>query len=110
MCNSRGNRAEMYRPLKFLSVLLVALVASLIFATPSFSDEKQDSSPDVEIIKVDDGSGIIPKPGSGSAPSSPTDRGGALQLGLLGLLILFPAVAILSVRRQAKRNRRSVNA
>ena len=85
-------------------------IFSVVFAAPSFSDQQQEPSSSVEIIKVDDGSGIIPKPGSGSAPSSATDRGGALQLTLLGLLVLFPIIAISCVRRQARRNRSSVNA
>ena len=100
---------EMHRSFKFLSIAIVASITSFSFASPAFSDEQQRPSSSVEIIKVDDGSGIIPKPGSGSAPSSPTDRGGALQLSLLGLLILFPIIAIASVRRQARRNQNSAS-
>lgn len=99
----------MYRSFKFLSIAIVASITSFSFASPAYSDEQQSPSSSVEIIKVDDGSGIIPKPGSGSAPSSPTDRGGALQLSVLGLLILFPIIAIASVRRQARRNQNSAN-
>ena len=101
---------EMYRSFKFLSISTIFSIVFIVFATPCFSDETQEPPSSVEIIKVDDGSGIIPKPGSGSAPSSPTDRGGALQLDLLGLLVLFPVIAIASVRRQARRNRSSANA
>ena len=101
---------KMHRSFKFLSTAIIIYIAFIVSATPSFSDEPQEPSSSVEIIKVDDGSGIIPKPGSGSAPSSPTDRGGALQLALLGLLVLFPVIAIASVRRQARRKRSSANA
>ena len=101
---------EMYRSFKFLSISTIFSIVFIVFATPCFSDETQEPPSSVEIIKVDDGSGIIPKPGSGSAPSSPTDRGGALQLALLGLLVLFPIIAIASVRRQARRNQSSANA
>ena len=101
---------KMHRSFKFLSTAIIICIAFIVSATPSFSDEPQEPSSSVEIIKVDDGSGIIPKPGSGSAPSSPTDRGGALQLALLGLLVLFPVIAIASVRRQARRKRSSANA
>ena len=90
---------------KYVLAVLLAFVVCLLSATPASSEETPGSSDSTEIIKVDDGSGIIPKPGSGTSPSSPTDRGGALQLGLLGLLILFPVVAIVSIRRQAKRNK-----
>ena len=101
---------EMYRSFKFLSISTIFSIVFIVFATPCFSDETQEPPSSVDIIKVDDGSVIIPKPGSGSAPSSPTDRGGALQLALLGLLVLFPVIAIASVRRQARRNRSSANA
>jgi len=101
---------EMHHSFKFLSTAIIISIFSVVFAAPSFSDQQQEPSSSVEIIKVDDGSGIIPKPGSGSAPSSATDRGGALQLTLLGLLVLFPIIAISCVRRQARRNRSSVNA
>lgn len=90
---------------KYVLAVLLAFVVCLLSATPASSEETPGSSDSTEIIKVDDGSGIIPKPGSGTPPSRPTDRGGALQLGLLGLLILFPVVAIVSIRRQAKRNK-----
>lgn len=45
-------------------------------------------------VAQDDGEGertsgeIIPRPGSGEAPEEAGDRGGALQLGLLGLVTL----------------------
>ena len=89
----------------YATALFLAFLLSCAFATPASSEEEPDTSKGVEIIKVDDGSGIIPKPGSGVAPESPTDRGGALQLGLLGLLLLFPVVAITSVRRQARKKK-----
>ena len=89
----------------YVIALFLPLLLSCVLATPAASEEEPDTSKSVEIIKVDDGSGIIPKPGSGVAPESPTDRGGALQLGLLGLLLLFPVVAITSVRRQARKKK-----
>ncbi|MBG02031.1 MAG: hypothetical protein CL470_07155 [Acidimicrobiaceae bacterium] len=89
----------------YVMALFLTLLLSCVLATPAASEEQPNTSKGVEIIKVDDGSGIIPKPGSGVAPESPTDRGGALQLGLLGLLLLFPVVAIMSVRRQARKNK-----
>ena len=51
----------------------------------------------------DSGNNSIPRPNSGAAPESATDRGGAFQLGLLALIALFPIVAIVSVRRQGRR-------
>ena len=87
---------------------LFGLFVQLIFFDNGYAlaDEVNDSE-EVEIFQNDGGSGIIPKPGSGTPPSSATDRGGALQLTLLGLLLLFPIVAILSVRRQGKKARKT---
>lgn len=65
---------------------------------------QDDSGDGVKVYQYDEGNSIIPKPGSGVAPESITDRGGALQITLLGLLVLFPIVAIMSVRRQGRKN------
>lgn len=90
-------------------VLLVVgiIAASLAVATaPAAAQTDAESPSGIEISEPEaDGSGIIPKPNSGRAPESATDRGGALQLALLGLIVVFPIVAIVSVRRQARRSR-----
>ena len=82
-------------------VLLVLLVLLVLHCASSETAYAQDDNGDgVKVYQYDEGNSIIPKPGSGVAPESITDRGGALQITLLGLLVLFPIVAILSVRRQ----------
>lgn len=75
----------------------------LLGNNPVFAEE-DNGSDGIKVFQSDDGNSIIPKPGSGTPPSSATDRGGALQLTLLGLLILFPIIAILSVRRQGRKS------
>ena len=86
-------------------VLLVLLVLLVLHCASSETAYAQDDNGDgVKVYQYDEGNSIIPKPGSGVAPESITDRGGALQITLLGLLVLFPIVAILSVRRQGRRN------
>lgn len=50
---------------------------------------------------------IIPKPNSGTAPQDAGDRGGALQLTLLGLLVLFFAFAAWRVRLTVRRARQA---
>ena len=93
---------------KHLYAISLIFVVSLIWSLPASGEEEQEPTKGNDVIRVDDGSGIIPKPGSGSAPSSPTDRGGAFQLGLLVLLLLFPVVAIVSIRRQAKKKKQVI--
>ena len=75
----------------------------LLGNNPVFAEEDTGSD-GIKVFQSDDGNSIIPKPGSGTPPSSAADRGGALQLTLLGLLILFPIIAILSVRRQGRKS------
>ena len=86
-------------------VLLVLLVLLVLHCASSETAYAQDDNGDgVKVYQYDEGNSIIPKPGSGVAPESITDRGGALQITLLGLHVLFPILAILSVRRQGRRN------
>lgn len=86
-------------------VLLALLVLLVLHCASSETAYAQDDNGDgVKVYQYDEGNSIIPKPGSGVAPESITDRGGALQITLLGLLVLFPIVAILSVRRQGRKN------
>ena len=46
---------------------------------------------------------IIPEPNSGHAPDDAGDRGGALQLAVLGVVVLGLAGGVVHVVRQAKR-------
>ena len=86
-------------------VLLALLVLLVLHCASSETAYAQDDNGDgVKVYQYDEGNSIIPKPGSGVAPESITDRGGALQITLLGLLVLFPIVAILSIRRQGRKN------
>ncbi|MFZ6002863.1 MAG: hypothetical protein ACOYXM_02920 [Actinomycetota bacterium] len=48
---------------------------------------------------------IVPKPNSGSAPAEAGDRGGALQLAVLGLVILAIGGSAVHLTRQARRAR-----
>tara|TARA_Y100000996_G_C22316043_1_gene558261 strand:+ start:43 stop:372 length:330 start_codon:yes stop_codon:yes gene_type:complete len=83
--------------------ILIAFLA-LNCASIGIAHAQDDNGDGVKVYQYDEGNSIIPKPGSGIAPESITDRGGALQITLLGLLVLFPIVAIVSVRRQGRKN------
>lgn len=94
-----------YRVIKAFAVGGVLLALLVLYCASSETSYAQDDNGDgVKVYQYDEGNSIIPKPGSGVAPESITDRGGALQITLLGLLVLFPIVAILSVRRQGRKN------
>lgn len=77
------------------AVLATASVAALLLAllapARALAQDGESEAPAGE---------IIPKPGSGEAPDEAGDRGGALQLGLLGLVTLAIAgIAVYLVRR-----------
>ena len=94
-----------YRVTKAFAVGGFLLALLVLHCASSETAYAQDNNGDgVKVYQYDEGNSIIPKPGSGVAPESITDRGGALQITLLGLLVLFPIVAILSVRRQGRKN------
>ena len=94
-----------YRVTKAFAVGGVLLALLVLQCASSETAYAQDDNGDgVKVYQYDEGNSIIPKPGSGVAPESITDRGGALQITLLGLLVLFPIVAILSVRKQGRKN------
>ena len=94
-----------YRVIKAFAVGGVILVLLIFHCASSEIAYAQDDNEDgVKVYQYDEGNSIIPKTGSGVTPESITDRGGALQITLLGLLVLFPIVAILSVRRQGRKN------
>ncbi|MFL6206033.1 MAG: hypothetical protein ACJ739_11845 [Acidimicrobiales bacterium] len=48
---------------------------------------------------------IVPRPNSGEEPHDPGDRGGALQLTVLGLLVVALGGAVAMVVRQSRRAR-----
>jgi hypothetical protein len=50
---------------------------------------------------------IVPTPNSGDEPDDAGDRGGALQLAVLALLVLGIAGAVVVVVRQSRRTRSS---
>ena len=50
---------------------------------------------------------IIPRPNSGHAPTEAGDRGGALQLAVLGLVVVGIGGAVLHLVRQSRRSRSS---
>lgn len=50
---------------------------------------------------------IVPAPNSGAAPSEAGDRGGALQLALLGLIVVAVAGGVVHLTRQSRRGRAS---
>ncbi len=84
-----------------LVVLSGALILTLVVLAPS-NARAQDTPPTGMTTPH-----IIPRPNSGHAPTEAGDRGGALQLGLLGLLVVSVSGAVVHLVRQSRRARSS---
>jgi hypothetical protein len=80
----------------FVLVVVVGLPVAAVAQQPGAS-----STTEVEVPAGD----IIPKPNAGVPPEEPGDRGGALQLGLLALVVLAVAGAVGGLVRQSRRAR-----
>ena len=82
---------------------LTLLVAATVGAAPAAMAQETEEEP-VVITEADQpAGGIIIRPNSGVAPDDPGDRGGALQLTLLALILVFAGVAFYSVRRSSRK-------
>ncbi len=92
----------MTRRLAFLVLATLAVLClSLVSSTAQAQTEPTKSPIDIrEPNPVPPNS--IPRPNSGTAPASPGDLGGGLQLTLLGLIAAFPVVAVFGIRRAAR--------
>jgi hypothetical protein len=97
-----------------LFVALTLAIATML--APSFSvhalttTTTPTSTPTTVAMTDDSQAGqtksVIPKPNSGSAPEQAGDRGGALQIGLFGVLVLALAFIGAVIIRSTMRNSR----
>ena len=78
------------------AALAVAAVL-LLAAAPAWSQDAPVTTGDPPRIE------IIPRPNSGHAPEDAGDRGGALQLLLLGLLVVAVGGGVWHLTRQVRR-------
>jgi hypothetical protein len=99
-------------------IVALTLVAATMLA-PSFIVHAQTfivhaqtaTTTTTTVATADDGQvaqtkSVIPKPNSGSAPQQAGDRGGALQIGLFGVLVLALAFIGAVIIRSTMRNSR----
>jgi hypothetical protein len=81
-------------------LLLAVVVTALALAGPAAAQDPVTSTT-VGVPAQD----IVPEPNSGTAPSEAGDRGGALQLGVLGLVVVVIGGAVLGLVRQSRHAR-----
>jgi uncharacterized protein HemX len=84
-------------------ILLIALVAVPLSAGGSYAGAQVDPTTTTSVVVELPPADIIPQPNSGAAPEEAGDRGGALQLALLGIIVLAVAAGVAHVVRQARR-------
>ena len=78
------------------ALLALVVVATLGLAAPAVAQDGRGDVPTQD---------IIPEPGSGETPDEAGDRGGALQLLLLGIVVVAVAGGGWHIARQARRGR-----
>src|SRR5262249_42134171 len=98
--DGRGGFASAEVPVRRAALLLAAACLALVLAAgPAMAAGVQDNTPDVPVQQ------IIPRPNSGQKPEDPGDRGGSLQLGLLGLVCVVLTGGTIHVIRQSRKAR-----
>jgi len=80
-------------------LLAGALLALALFAPPTHAQEPGTTTTLVEVPSQD----IVPRPDTGEEPDDAGDRGGALQLVVLGLVVVGIGAAVAMVVRQGRR-------
>jgi hypothetical protein len=86
---------------KRLVAILVVLVLAFQAGPAAAQDPGSTSTTAGEITDT----GIIPEPNAGEEPNDPGDRGGTLQLVVLGLVVVAIGGVVFAVARQSRRAR-----
>ena len=84
--------------------LLATLLCSAVLAAPATAQDGTTTSTTIALPSQD----IVPSPNSGAPPQEAGDRGGALQVGLLALVVVAIGGAVLWVVHQSRRARGAV--
>jgi hypothetical protein len=85
-----------------LVLAVLALASMVVLAVPAIAQEPDATT---TIPAGAEAPNIIPRPNSGAVPEEAGDRGGALQVGLLALLVVVIGGAVLILVRQSQRAR-----
>ena len=86
-----------------MRLLAVALLVLALSATPAAAQDPGSST--TTTLAGLPSPDIIPRPNTDSAPTEAGDRGGALQLGLLALVVVAIGGAVMVLVRQSRRAR-----
>jgi uncharacterized protein HemX len=92
------------RAARVLLLVLALALAAIAPLAPASSAAAQDSPTTTSVVEVP-AQDIVPRPNSGHEPTEAGDRGGALQLGILAIVVVAIGAAVLHLRRQSQRAR-----
>jgi uncharacterized protein HemX len=87
-----------------MRLLAVTLLVLALSAAPAVAQEPVSGTTTTTLAGVP-APDIIPQPNTDSAPTEAGDRGGALQLALLGLVVVAIGGAAFVIVRQSRRAR-----
>ena len=90
---------------RFLALGLLAL-SLLLAPAPAVAQDSESTTTTLASVPDQD---IVPRPNSGEAPHEAGDRGGALQLAVLGMVVLAIGGAVVVVVRQSRRARQGAS-
>lgn len=91
------------RPIVMANRLLaLALVAMALLTTPAVAQDPGTTTTSLVDVPAPD---IVPEPDTGEEPEDPGDRGGALQVTTLVLVVVALGVVVAIVVRQSRRAR-----
>ncbi len=96
----------------FLAVMAIAMLSfvqlTLAGRVPAMAQDTPTSTTATTIV-VQPVPDIVPRPNSGSSPTEAGDRGGALQLGILALVVAVIGGAVANLVRHSRRSRSTTN-
>ena len=88
-------------------LLVLALLVLALMAGPARAQDPGASTTSLAPVPDQD---IVPQPNQGEEPAEAGDRGGALQLGILALVVVGISVVIVVLVRQSRRARADASA
>ena len=89
-----------------MRLIAAALVVLVLAAPAAHAQEPDTTTTSLPQVPTQE---IVPQPGSGAEPDEAGDRGGALQLGLLALVVVAMGGAVAVVVRQSRRARQAAD-
>ena len=89
-----------------MRLLLAGWLALALTAAPACAQEPGTTTTSLPQVPTQD---IVPQPNSGTAPHEAGDRGGALQLAVLGLVVVAVGGVVAMVVRQSRRARQTAD-